>query len=307
MDVLIQKISKYLQKNPNSNARSICTGVGADKKAVNSCLYSNVKTYFLKEGLTPPLWRNVDDSSNTETVEIEITVLDDNEVEEDFEFEIEEGKETIDDDEDWTQLNVEDQQVYLKLNACIGRGEILSKPDRRIMNRLLDQIRQSERSEKSSIDRQERKARNKADYAAIVDKKVNEMWSVDEQRVHAIEALKVQFESNLRKLAYGYLTSSRKKLFNEETESDIEIRLEKSHELTKSVSSTIETRLNNLENLPDKELLSSSVRFGWINRDRTSRPDAKSVTEMVPQFEELEEVKIYRSRLQGICRRINNA
>ena len=299
MDALAQKISEYLQKNPNSNARRICKEVGADKKAVNSCLYSNVGTHFLKEGLTPPLWQNISNSSRTESVETEAAALDDSEAEEEFEFEIEDG------DEDWTRLNAEDQQVYLKLNACIALGEILSKSDRRRMNQMKDGIERSKRSEKSSVERQERKAKNKANYAAIVDKKVNEMWSVDEQRVHAIQALKLQFESNLRKLAYGYLNSSVEKRFDEETGSEIEIRLAKSRELTKSVCSSIETRLSSLENMSDEELFSSSVRFGWINRDRTSRPNAKSATEMFPQFEENDEVKIYRSRFQKIVQRIN--
>ena len=63
-----------------------------------------------------------------------------------FEFEIEDGDESIDEvddeSEEWTRLNAEDQQIYLKLNACIARGEILSRPDRRLMNQLVEKIRQ---------------------------------------------------------------------------------------------------------------------------------------------------------------------
>ena len=87
MDKLIQKISDYLQENPNSTARNICKEIGADKSTVNSCLYSNEGTRFFKEGLTPPLWRNVNDSSGTQTVKTELTEFDDNESEEDFEIE----------------------------------------------------------------------------------------------------------------------------------------------------------------------------------------------------------------------------
>ena len=60
MDAIVEKIKEFLDKNPNSKARAICKEIGAEKKAVNSCLYTNLGSHFLKEGLTPPLWRNVD-------------------------------------------------------------------------------------------------------------------------------------------------------------------------------------------------------------------------------------------------------
>ena len=63
MDAIVEKIKEFLDKNPNSKARAICKEIGAEKKAVNSCLYSNLGSYFLKEGLTPPLWSNVDIAS----------------------------------------------------------------------------------------------------------------------------------------------------------------------------------------------------------------------------------------------------
>jgi len=62
MDELVQKIGKYLQKNPDSKARHICRQIGVDKKIVNRCLYANRKIHFLQTGLAPPLWRNIDDS-----------------------------------------------------------------------------------------------------------------------------------------------------------------------------------------------------------------------------------------------------
>ena len=63
MDAMVEKIKEFLDKNPNSKARAICKGISAEKKTVNSCLYANLGSHFLKEGLTPPLWRNVDIAS----------------------------------------------------------------------------------------------------------------------------------------------------------------------------------------------------------------------------------------------------
>ena len=63
MEEMIAKIIEFLRKNPNSRARLICKEIGAEKKAVNSCLYSNIGKHFLKQGETPPLWRNVGDNT----------------------------------------------------------------------------------------------------------------------------------------------------------------------------------------------------------------------------------------------------
>ena len=63
MEGMIAKINEFLRKNPNSRARLICKEIGAEKKAVNSCLYSNIGKHFLKQGETPPLWRNVGDNT----------------------------------------------------------------------------------------------------------------------------------------------------------------------------------------------------------------------------------------------------
>ena len=63
MEEMIAKITEFLRKNPNSRARLICKEIGAEKKAVNSCLYSNLGKHFLKQGETPPLWRNVGDNT----------------------------------------------------------------------------------------------------------------------------------------------------------------------------------------------------------------------------------------------------
>ena len=64
MDELTQKISEFLLTNPNSSARNEGKEVGFSKNEVNSCLYANEGVHFLKEGLTPPLWRNADDFSH---------------------------------------------------------------------------------------------------------------------------------------------------------------------------------------------------------------------------------------------------
>jgi hypothetical protein len=108
-------------------------------------------------------------------------------------------------------------------------------------------------------------------------------------------------------LAYGHLILSKKDHVEQEHESQIEIRQVQATKLIKSISSTIETRLSNLESLTDEELVSSTVRFGWINRNRSSDSDARSAIEMFPTFEEIEEVKIYRSRFQTIFHRIKEA
>jgi len=63
MEEMIAKITEFLRKKPNSRARLICKEIGAEKKAVNSCLYSNIGKHFLKQGETPPLWRNVGESA----------------------------------------------------------------------------------------------------------------------------------------------------------------------------------------------------------------------------------------------------
>ncbi len=63
MEEMITKITEFLRKNPNSRARLICKEIGAEKKAVNSCLYANIGKHFLKQGETPPLWRNVGDNT----------------------------------------------------------------------------------------------------------------------------------------------------------------------------------------------------------------------------------------------------
>jgi len=67
MEEMIAKITEFLRKNPNSRARLICKEIGAEKKAVNSCLYSNIGKHFLKQGETPPLWRNVGESAVSES------------------------------------------------------------------------------------------------------------------------------------------------------------------------------------------------------------------------------------------------
>ncbi len=313
MDELTEKISKFLKKSPNSNARRICKEVGADKKAVNSCLYSNIETHFLKEGLTPPLWRNIGDSSKTETVETEIVAFDENDADEDLEFEIEDGGESIDevDDEskESTRLNAEDQQVYLKLNAYIARGEILSRPDRRLMNQLIEKIRQSEGSEERSVKKQEQKAKNSARYSAIVDEKVNQMWLTDEKRAHAIEALTIQFESYLRKLAYGYSDLNKEKHSDEEPESDLEIRLAESRGRIDTVSSYLETRLSKLENLSDPELFSAGARLAWLKltSKKLNLTEPRSANEIFPNLEEIEAVRIFKSRFQKIVKRIDKS
>ena len=70
MDAIVEKIKEFLDKNPNSKARAICKEIGAEKKTVNSCLYANLGSHFLKEGLTPPLWRNAGDSSKLDSEKV---------------------------------------------------------------------------------------------------------------------------------------------------------------------------------------------------------------------------------------------
>jgi hypothetical protein len=310
MDNLIKKISEYLQENPNSNARSICKEVGADKSVVNSCLYSNEGIRFLKVGLTPPMWRNINDSAGAESEETEVADFadfDGSEADENFDIETEYGEQSIGGGEDWTRLDAIDQKDYLAIKARTNLGEKISKEDRSRMNQLKNRIHQSVRNEIAFIESGERKLQNRAEYVAIIDEEVKKMWSVEEQRAQAISALSLQFESNLRRLAYGFLVSSREEHVEQENESEIEKRSFNAHKLITSVSSTINTRLSNLENMLDEDLVRSTVRFGWMNRNQPSRPNSASSTEMVPQFEEIEEVKIYRSRFQIIVQRINEA
>ena len=305
MDNLTQKIGDYLRENPNSNAREICKEIGADKSDVNSCLYANEGTRFFKEGLTPPLWRNIIDSSGSETVENEFSEFDDIESEEDIE--IEDNAESVDADEDWTRLDAEDQKAYLVIKTLTALGVSISKQDRSRMNQLNHRIQQSIRSETISIESAKRKIKNRAENLSNVDEEVGKLWSVEEQRVQAIAALSLQFESNLRRMAYGCLLLSKEINPEHENGSDVENQKFKGNNLIKSVSSTINTRLGNLENMLDEELVSSTVRFAWFNRDQTSRPDSMSPTEMFPQFEEIEEVENYRSRFKMIVQRIKEA
>lgn len=301
MDELTQKISEFLLTNPKSSAREIGKEIGFSKNEVNSCLYANEGTHFSKEGLAPPLWVNTGESSEIEKSESEIAADDEDEPNEDLEVENEEQE------EDWTRLDAEDQEEYLVIKTLISLGAKVSKEDRRRMNQLVEKIRQAETSEYRLVKKQEYRAKNRVEYAAKVDEKVKEMWSVDEQRSRAIEALTRQFESYLRKLAYGYLISRDGKLFEQETENEIEIRKAKGRDQVEAVSSSIDTRLSNLESFSDKDLISSAVRFAWIKRGQTSRPQAKNTVEIFPQFEENDKVKIYRSRFLGILQRIKSA
>ena len=76
MEEMITKITEFLRKNPNSRARLICKEIGAEKKAVNSCLYSNIGKHFVKQGETPPLWRNVGDNTVSDNTASESAVGD---------------------------------------------------------------------------------------------------------------------------------------------------------------------------------------------------------------------------------------
>ena len=116
MDELAKKISAYLQRYPNSNARDICKEVGADKSAINSCLYSNIETHFLKEGLTPPLWRNVRDLYEIDPEEKEVLTFDDSAPEGEFEDEEVSGAKSL--------LKSEKRKVEIRgpeLDFCIAR------------------------------------------------------------------------------------------------------------------------------------------------------------------------------------------
>jgi hypothetical protein len=267
-------------------------------------LYSNEGTHFFKEGLTPPLWRNISDSSGTQTVETEIPEFDDNESEDDFEIE---DDESIGEGEDWTEQNSEEQQVELVLKTLTILAAKADKKSRRPINQLINQIQQSIRNEASSVERAERKLKNRAENVAMVDAEINEVWNAREQRVQAIAALHVQFEANLRRLAYGYLISSREEHSYQVDESENENHGVETNKLVKSFSSTIDTRLSNLENMTDEDLVRSTVRFGWFNQNRVERSNSQTATEMVPQFEEIEEIRIYRSRFQRIVQRIQEA
>jgi len=234
-------------------------------------------------------------------VKTELPEFDDNEPEDDFEIE---DDESIGEGEDWTEQNSEEQQVELVLKTLTVLAAKADKKSRRPINQLINQIQQSIRNEASSVERAERKLKNRAENVAMVDAEINEVWNVREQRVQAIAALHVQLESNLRRLAYGYLISSREDHSLQVNESENENYGGETNKLVRSFSSTIDTRLSNLENMSDEDLVRSTVRFAWFNHDRTSRLDSRSATEMVPQFEEIEEVKIYRSRFQTIVQRI---
>ena len=303
MDELTQKISEFLLTNPNSSAREIGKEIGFSKNEVNSCLYANEGTHFSKEGLAPPLWVNTGESSEIEKSESELAAADEDESNEDLEVENEEQE------EDWTRLDAEDQEEYLVIKTLISLGAKVSKEDRRRMNQLLNKIRNAERSETASVEKQEYRAKNRAKYAAEVNKKVNEIWSVDEQRAHAIEALTSQFESYLRKFAYGYSNLNKANGSDEEIESDREIRLAESREHIKTVSTYLETRLNDLENLSDADLVSAGARLAWskVTYKQSKQSDSKSVDEIFPKLDEIKSVKNYKSRFHEIIQRINES
>jgi hypothetical protein len=301
METLIQKIGAFLRENPNSNARSICKEIGADKSAVNKCLYSNEGKHFLKEGLTPPLWRNINESSQPETVEIVLTETDEDRTEDNFE--IKDAEEFLAAD-DWTDQDSKKEQAQLVIKALMVRAVKMNKKDRSRINQLINQIQQSVRNDVSAVERAEQKLKNRSDYFAMIDSEINEAWSVEEQREHAVAALRAQFESNLRRLAYGFLISSRDEHSQQENEGEIGSRSSNANNLIESFSSTISTRLSNLEDMSDDDLIKSSVRFGWINRNRVERTNSQSATEMVPHFEEIEKVKAFRSRFHDVAQRI---
>ena len=299
MDELTQKISEFLLTNPNSSAREIGKEIGFSKNEVNSCLYANEGTHFSKEGLTPPLWMNIGDSFVAVRAETELAASDEDESNEDLEAENEEHE------EDWTRLSYEDQQEYFMIKTRLALGGKIGKEDRRRMNQLVEKIRQAETSEYRLVKKQEYRAKNRVEYAAKVDEKVKEMWSVDEQRSRAIEALTRQFESYLRKLAYGYSNLKKETASDEETESDREVRLSGSQELIETVGLNLESRLRDLENMSDENLLTSSVRFGWLNREFVSSKNSENPSAIYSNFEEIDTVKKYRSRFLQIVHRID--
>ena len=149
LDAIVEKIKEFLDKNPNSGARAICKEIGAEKKAVNSCLYKNLGSHFLKEGLTPPLWRNINDSLSLDTTKTELSLIDEIEAGEEFRFEVKENDQTI--DEDSTRLSAEDQETYLEIKTCIALGVKISKEDSHRMSQLIDKIRQLKGSETHSV------------------------------------------------------------------------------------------------------------------------------------------------------------
>ncbi len=299
MDELTQKISEFLLTNPKSSAREIGKEIGFSKNEVNRCLYANEGNNFSKEGLTPPLWMNTGDSSVTERAESELSAPDEDESNEDLEVKNEEQE------EDWTRLNTEDQQEYLVIETRIALGGKISKEDRRRMNQLVEKIRQAETREYRLVKKQEYRAKNRVEYAAKVDEKVNEIWNVDEQCSHAIGALTRQFESYLRKLAYGYSNLKKETASDGETESDREIRLSGSRELIETVSLNLESRLRDLENMSDENLLISSVRFGWLNREFVSSRNSETPSAIFFDFEEIDTVQKYRLRFLQIVHRID--
>ena len=303
MDELTQKIGEFLLINPNSSAREIGKEIGFSKNEVNSCLYANEGTHFSKEGLTPPLWMNIGDSSVAQRAETELAAPDEDESNEDLEAENEEHE------EDWTRLSSEDQIEYLVIKTRIALGEKVSKEYRSRINQLINKIRQAERSETASVERQEYRAKNRANYAAKVDEKVKEMWSVDEQRSRAIEALTRQFESYLRKLAYGYSNLNKGKQSDGKTENDFEIRLAELCERIDTVSAYLETRLNDLENLSDADLVSAGARLAWhkLTSKQSKNFDPRSIDEIFPKLDEIESVKIYKSRFQEIIQRVKKS
>ena len=303
MDELTQKIGEFLLTNPNSSAREIGKEIGFSKNAVNSCLYANEGNNFLKEGLTPPLWMNVGDSSATELAETELAASDKDESNEDLEAENEEHE------EDWTRLSSEDQIEYFVIKTRIALGEKVSKEYRSRMNQLINKIRNAERSENRSVEKQEQRAKNRAKYAAEVNEKLKEIWSLDEQRSHAKEALTREFESYLRKLAYGYANLNKEKQFDGKTENDLEIRLAELRERIDTTSTYLETRLNDLENLSDADLVSSGARLAWykLTSNQSKHFDPRSVDEIFPKLDEIESVRIYKSRFQEIIQRVNKS
>lgn len=303
MDELTQKISEFLLTNPNSSAREIGKEIGFSKNEVNSCLYANERTHFSKEGLTPPLWMNIGDSSVAEMAETELAASDEDESNEDREVENEEYE------EDWTRLSSEDQHEYFLIKTSLALGGKIGKEDRRRMNQLVEKIRQAETSEYRLVKKQEYRAKNRVEYAAKVDEKVKEMWSVDEQRSRAIEALTRQFESYLRKLAYGYSNLNKEKQSDRKTENDFEIRSAELRERIDKVSTYLETRLNDLENLSDADLVSAGAILAWhkLASKQSKHFDPRSVDEIFPKLDEIESVKIYKSRFQEIIQRVNKS
>ena len=65
MDEFLAKITEFLSKNPNHRAKLLARELGVDKSAINKCLYANAQTHFLKQGETPPLWRNVGNQAHS--------------------------------------------------------------------------------------------------------------------------------------------------------------------------------------------------------------------------------------------------